>query len=76
MILGIKRIVCQKENIRLKCYIQKDLAPFDDAAFSTVFGNLMDNAIEAEKAEQEKKIRLSLESKGAYLHITGLLLTY
>lgn len=69
-ILDLKRIICQKENINLKCYIQKDLAPFDDTAFSTVFGNIMDNAIEAEKNEQQKEIRLSLESKGAYLHIT------
>ena len=30
----------------------------------------MDNAIEAEKNEPQKEIRLSLESKGAYLHIT------
>ena len=69
-ILDLKRIICQKEQISLKCYIQKDLAPFDDAAFSTVFGNIMDNAIEAEKKEPNKEIRLSLESKGAYLHIT------
>ena len=69
-ILDLKRIICQKENINLKCYIQKDLAPFDDTAFSTVFGNIMDNAIEAEKKESQKEIRLSLESKGAYLHIT------
>ena len=63
-------MICQKENISLKCYIQKDLAPFDDTAFSTVFGNIMDNAIEAEKTQPQKEIRLSLESKGAYLHIT------
>lgn len=69
-ILDLKRMICQKERINLKCYIQKDLAPFDDTAFSTVFGNIMDNAIEAEKSEQQKEIRLSLESKGAYLHIT------
>ncbi|HRU97728.1 sensor histidine kinase [uncultured Ruminococcus sp.] len=69
-ILDLKRMSCQKENINLKCYIQKDLAPFDDTAFSTVFGNIMDNAIEAEKKETQKEIRLSLESKGAYLHIT------
>lgn len=69
-ILDLKRMICQKERINLKCYVQKDLAPFDDTAFSTVFGNIMDNAIEAEKAEQQKEIRLSLESKGAYLHIT------
>lgn len=69
-ILDLKRMICQKENISLKCYIQKDLAPFDDTAFSTVFGNIMDNAIEAEKSQPQKEIRLSLESKGAYLHIT------
>ena len=69
-ILDLKRMICQKENISLKCYIQKDLAPFDDTAFSTVFGNIMDNAIEAEKTQPQKEIRLSLESKGAYLHIT------
>jgi len=69
-ILDLKRMICQKENISLKCYIQKDLAPFDDMAFSTVFGNIIDNAIEAEKKEPQKEIRLSLESKGAYLHIT------
>lgn len=69
-ILDLKRMICHKENINLKCYIQKDLAPFDDTAFSTVFGNIMDNAIEAEKNEPQKEIRLSLESKGAYLHIT------
>ena len=39
-------------------------------AFSTVFGNIIDNAIEAEKKEPQKEIRLSLESRGAYLHIT------
>ncbi len=69
-ILDLKRMICLKENISLKCYIQKDLTDFDDAAFSTVFGNLMDNAIEAEKAEPQKEIRLSLESTGDYLHIT------
>ena len=69
-ILDLKRIICQKEDINLKCYIQKDLSPFDDATFSTVFGNIMDNAIEAENSEPQKEIRLSLESKGAYLHIT------
>ena len=69
-ILDLKRIICKKDSISLKCYIQEDLAPFDDVAFITVFGNIMDNAIEAEKKESQKEIRLSLESKGAYLHIT------
>lgn len=69
-ILDIKRMICIKENIKLKCYIQKDLIGFDEVSFSTIFGNIMDNAIEAELTETEKEIRLSIESKGEYLHIT------
>jgi sensor histidine kinase regulating citrate/malate metabolism len=69
-ILDLKRMICKEENITLKCYIQSDLPDFDDVAFSTIFGNLMDNAIEAEKEEKNKEIRLSVETLGTYLHIT------
>lgn len=68
-ILDLKRIICQKEDIRLKCYIQNELPKFDDVSFSTIFGNIMDNAIEAEKKEPQKEIRILLESKDSYLHI-------
>ena len=44
-ILDLKRVVCKNKNISLKCYIQNDLPKFDDVTFSTIFGNLMDNAI-------------------------------
>jgi signal transduction histidine kinase len=69
-ILDLKRMICKDEDIALKCYIQSDLTDFDDVAFSTIFGNLMDNAIEAEKEEKNKEIRLSVETLGTYLHIT------
>lgn len=69
-ILDLKRVVCKNENISLKCYIQNDLPKFDDVIFSTIFGNLMDNAIEAERKEHQKEIRLAIESLGTYLHIT------
>lgn len=69
-ILDLKRVVCKNKNISLKCYIQNDLPKFDDVTFSTIFGNLMDNAIEAEREEDQKEIRLAIESLGTYLHIT------
>lgn len=65
-ILDLKRVICKNENIDLKCYIQSNLPEFDDVAFSTIFGNLIDNAIEAEI----KEIRLAVEVLGTYLHIT------
>ncbi|MBR3417319.1 MAG: GHKL domain-containing protein [Oscillospiraceae bacterium] len=69
-IVDLKRMICKEEKIDLKCYIQTDLADFDDVSFSTIFGNLMDNAIEAEKKEPNKEIRISLEMAGSFLHIT------
>lgn len=68
--IDLKRAVCTNEGILLKCYIQNDIPEFNDVAFCTVFGNLMDNAIEAEKKETNKEIRLSIELQGSYLRIT------
>jgi signal transduction histidine kinase len=69
-IVDLKRMICSQEGISLKCYIQTDLSDFDNLSFNTVFGNLMDNAIEAERKEPVKEIRISLEMAGSYLHIT------
>lgn len=69
-LLDLKRMTCDQEGINLKCYIQTDLMDFDDIAFSTVFGNLMDNAIEAERKELRKEIRIAVRMEGTYLHIT------
>lgn len=67
--IDMKKSVCKQENISVKCYIQDDIPEFDDVTFCTIFGNLLDNAIEAEKKEQEKEIRLSIEMQGTYLRI-------
>jgi sensor histidine kinase regulating citrate/malate metabolism len=64
--VDLKRMICSREGISLKCYIQTDLSNFDDVSFSTIFGKLMNNAIEAERNEPEKEIRISLEMAGAY----------
>lgn len=53
--IDLKRAVCTNEGILLKCYIQNDIPEFNDVAFCTVFGNLMDNAIEAEKKKLIRK---------------------
>ena len=69
-VVDLKRLMCRNQGIDLKCYIQDELPTFDDAIFSTVFGNLFDNAIEAERNEKIKEIRLLIEILGSYLHIT------
>lgn len=69
-ILDLKRMICKQEMIALKCYLPDDMQDYDDVALSTVLGNLIDNAIEAERNETEKEIRISLEIEGDYLHIT------
>ena len=66
--IDLKRIVCKENNIDLKCYMQTDLPDFDDVSFSIVFGNLFDNAIEAEIREEVKEIRLSVDMFGTNLH--------
>lgn len=68
--VDLKRMICRDQGIDLKCYIQDVFPIFDDAIFSTVFGNLFDNAIEAERNEEIKEIRLLIETLGSYLHIT------
>ncbi len=69
-ILDLKRMVCEQEGIAVKCYLPDDMPDYDDVALNTVLGNLLDNAIEAERNETDKEIRLSLEIEGDYLHIT------
>ncbi len=69
-ILDVKRMVCQRENIDLKCYLQSDLPEFDSYSLCTVLGNLMDNAIEAEMKEIEREICLAIMSENGHLRIT------
>lgn len=69
-ILDIKRMICHNNGIDLKCYIQNELPDIDNFSFSTVFGNLIDNAIEAERKEEQKEIRLAVESDGSSIRVT------
>jgi sensor histidine kinase regulating citrate/malate metabolism len=69
-ILDVKRMICHNEHIDLKCYLQNDLPEFDTFSFSTIFGNLMDNAIEAEKKEEQKEIRIAIVSENGFIRIT------
>ncbi len=63
-ILNVKKSFCKKENIDLKCYLQTDLPEYDVYLFSTIFGNLIDNAIEHELMEDIRQIKLSVTAEG------------
>lgn len=69
-ILNVKKTVCKRSGIDLKCYLQTDLPAIDDYLFSIVFGNLIDNAIEAELKEDIKEIRLSVTSDESNIRLT------
>lgn len=69
-ILNVKKTVCKKSGIDLKCYLQTDLPAIDDYFFSIVFGNLIDNAIEAELKEDIKEIRLSVTGDENNIRLT------
>lgn len=68
-ILDAKKIICSQNYIDLKCYIQSDSLTVDEFVFCTILGNLMDNAIEAEKSEAIKEIRIAVETDGSLLHL-------
>lgn len=69
-ILNVKKTVCKNVGIDLKCYLQSDLPTYDDYLFSIIFGNLIDNAIEAELKEDRKEIRLSVTSDESNIRLT------
>ena len=68
--LNVKKTVCKKEGIDLKCYLQTDLPEIDDFLLCIIFGNLIDNAIEAELKEDTKEIRLSIISDEKNIRLT------
>lgn len=69
-ILDLKRMECEEHLIHLKCFIMEKMPDFNEVDLCVVLSNLLDNAIEAEKKEQKKEIRLSISIVGNYLHIT------
>ena len=69
-ILDLKRMECEEHLINLKCFIMEKMPDFNEVDLCVILSNLLDNAIEAEKKEQKKEIRLSISTVGNYLHIT------
>ena len=69
-ILDLKRIECEEYMINLKCFIMEKMPDFNEVDLCVILSNLLDNAIEAEKKEEKKEIRLSITTVGNYLHIT------
>ncbi|MGN1406109.1 MAG: sensor histidine kinase [Erysipelotrichaceae bacterium] len=71
-IISSKAEIASKEGIRFECFVNiEDYAPIGNSDIVSVFGNLLDNAIEALRKvpEEEKIIRLKVIDNGQYLII-------
>ena len=68
--INTKITFARSEKVDVKCTILSKIEGIDDLEFCTVFGNLMDNAIEAERKVTEKKeIIIFVEEKMGYLRL-------
>lgn len=68
--INTKITLARSEKVDVKCTILSKMEGIDDLEFCTVFGNLMDNAIEAERKVTEKKeIIIFVEKKMGYLRL-------
>lgn len=68
--INTKITLARSEKVDVKCTILSKMEGIDDLEFCTVFGNLMDNAIEAERKVTEKKeIIIFVEEKMGYLRL-------
>lgn len=68
--INTKINLARSEKVDVKCTILSKMEGIDDLEFCTVFGNLMDNAIEAERKVTEKKeIIIFVEEKMGYLRL-------
>lgn len=68
--INTKITFARNEKVDVKCTILSKIEGIDDLEFCTVFGNLMDNAIEAERKVTEKKeIIIFVEEKMGYLRL-------
>lgn len=68
--INTKITFARSEKVDVKCMILSKIEGIDDLEFCTVFGNLMDNAIEAERKVTEKKeIIIFVEEKMGYLRL-------
>lgn len=68
--INTKITLARSEKVDVKCTILSKMEGIDDLEFCTVFGNLMDNAIEAErKVTGKKEIIIFVEEKRGYLRL-------
>lgn len=68
--INTKITLARSEKVDVKCTILSKMEGVDDLEFCSVFGNLMDNAIEAERKVIEKKeIIIFVEEKMGYLRL-------
>lgn len=68
--INTKITLAKSEKVDVKCTILSKMEGIDDLEFCSVFGNLMDNAIEAERKVTEKKeIIIFVEEKMGYLRL-------
>lgn len=68
--INTKITLARSEKVDVKCTILSKMEGIDDLEFYSVFGNLMDNAIEAERKVTEKKeIIIFVEEKMGYLRL-------
>ena len=68
--INTKITLARSEKVDVKCTILSKMEGIDDLEFCSVFGNLMDNAIEAERKVTEKKeIIIFVEEKMGYLQL-------
>lgn len=68
--INTKITLARSEKVAVKCTILSKMEGIDDLEFCTVFGNLMDNAIEAErKVTGKKEIIIFVEEKMGYLRL-------
>lgn len=68
--INTKITLARSEKVDVKCTILSKMEGIDNLEFCSVFGNLMDNAIEAERKVTEKKeIIIFVEEKMGYLRL-------
>lgn len=68
--INTKITLAISEKVDVKCTILSKMEGIDDLEFCSVFGNLMDNAIEAEwKVTEKKEIIIFVEEKMGYLRL-------
>lgn len=69
-VINSKIAVCNQKNIFIEVNIQQDTnINIPPAEIAVLFGNLLDNAIEAAKDTEEKRIALDIQKNTSYLII-------